>query len=213
MTSIEGLTLEFSDGRDVPSTNEGIVAALRSVGTGVWPLNLSNVAQDVRESVAKTKLDEAEAAYVKKHFLLSMDRLLEITSAAGRKPIVPGGGSSETFVINHGYGYPQLYVVEEGIDYSRFDRFHVNVATDGVGVDEVFQMLAGGPFVIHQRLDDGESLTVKLNCPTPDHGWLGTYSGTRPHIGSLSSAAPGSKVLVQAFGAPEWNLTYIDEGV
>jgi len=212
MTSIDGLTLEFSDGRDVPSTLDGANAALRDVGAGVWPLDLSKVAKDVRALLAKTNLDEAEVAHVEKHFLLSMDRLLEITDAAGRKPQVPGGGSNETMVINHGYSYPQLYVVEEGIDYSRFDRFHINVAADGVGVDEVFQVLAGGPFVIHQRLDDGESMTITLNCPTPGHGWLGTYSGTRPHIGSVSSAAAGSKLLVQAFGAPQWNLTYVDEG-
>ena len=39
----------------------------------------------------------------------------------------------------------------------------------------------------------------------------GTYCGVRPHIGSLSSATLGSKLLVQAFGAPEWTLTYTEE--
>ncbi|TWU13387.1 hypothetical protein CA54_22220 [Symmachiella macrocystis] len=212
MTHIDGLTLEVSDGRDVPATLDGVNAVLRDIGAGVWPLDLSEVEKDIRTLLSKRNLDEAEAAHVKKHFLLSMDRLLEITAAAGREPQVPGGGSSETKVTNHGYSYPQLYVVGEGIDYSRFDRFHINIGADGAGVDEVFQMLAGGPFVIHQRLDDGESLIVTLNCPTPGHGWLGTYSGIRPHIGSVGSAAVGSKFLVQAFGAPQWNLTYVDLG-
>ena len=37
----------------------------------------------------------------------------------------------------HSYSYPNVWVVQEGIDYSRFDRFHVNAADDGTGVHEV----------------------------------------------------------------------------
>ncbi|MGO9152863.1 hypothetical protein [Mycobacterium sp.] len=54
-------------------------------------------------------------------------------------------------------------------------------------------------------------MTLRLGCLDERRGWLGTYSGVRPHIGSLSSAALGSKLLVQAFGAPEWTLTYTEE--
>ena len=55
---------------------------------------------------------------------------------------MPGGGALETFVVNHGYGYPHLYVVEAGVDYARFDRFHVNVAEDGGSIDEIFQRVS-----------------------------------------------------------------------
>ena len=117
----------------------------------------------------------------------------------------------DTFVANLGHHYPQLHQVQKGVDYTRFDRFHVNAGPDGSGVDEVFQMLSGSGFVIHQRLDGGNILTLRLGCPDERRGWLGTYSGVRPRIGSLSSATPGSKLLVQAFGGPEWTSTYTED--
>ncbi len=86
----------------------------------------------------------------------------------------------------------------------------MSVASVGTGVDEVFQMLPGSGFVIHQRLDDQATLTVRLSCSRAEQGWLGTYSGTRPHIGSVSSAALGSKFLVQVMGAGQWTLLYVD---
>ena len=202
--------MTYSDGRAVPTTLEGINQDLSRIGAGVWPLDLKSQPADIRALLAKCHLDEAESKRVKDHFLFPMDRLLEIIANAGRSPQIPGGGALSTFVTNHGYGYPQLYQVEDGIDYSRFDRFHVNIAPKGEGVDEVFQMLSGSGFVIHQRLDDGETLTLKLSCPNTGQGWLGTYSGVRPHIGSVSSAAVGSKFLVQVIGAPKWNLQYVD---
>jgi len=64
---------------------------------------------------------------------------------------------------------------------------------------------------VHQRLDDGTTLTLRLGRPDERCGWLGTYSGGRPHIGSLNSATLGSKLLVAAFGASEWTLTYTED--
>jgi len=211
MAPVDGLSLEFSDCRAAPETLEGINEELLEIGAGVWPLDLQIQPPDIRALLAKRVLDEAEAGRVKEHFLLPMDRLLQIIAKAGRTPEVPGGGCPTTFVTNQGYGYPQLYQVEDGIDYSRFDRFHVNVSTSGDGVDEVFQMLSGGGLSIRQKLDDGEILTLTLRCPDRGQGWLGTYSGTRPHIGSVSAATVGSKLLVQAFGAPQWMLSYVED--
>jgi len=57
----------------------------------------------------------------------------------------------DTFVANLGHHYPQLHQVQKGVDYTRFDRFHVNAGPDGSGVDEVLQMLSGSGFVVHQR--------------------------------------------------------------
>lgn len=208
MTSIDGLSLSFSDDRSVPTTIDDVNSELHRIGTGIWPLDLASQPDEIRGLLARRSLDEAEAKRLKEHFLLPMDRLLEIVARAGRAPEVPGGGAIETFVINHGYGYPQLFQVVDGIDYSRFDRLHVNASADGPGVDEVFQMLAGRGFVIRQRLDAGVMLTVTLDCPDPGRGWLGTYSGVRPHVGSVSSAAAGSKFLVQVFGAPRWVMQY-----
>src|ERR1700758_1494651 len=176
MAPAQGLSLEFSDCRAVPHTLEGINEQLLTIGAGVWPLDLENRPDDLRALLAKPVLDEAEAERVKEQFLLPRDRLLQVVTLCGRRPEVPGGGALTTFVANRGYGYPQLYQVRNGLDYTRFDRFHVNVGPSGSGVDEVFQMLWGGGFVIYQRLDDGEILTLRLDCPNTGHGWLGTYS-------------------------------------
>src|ERR1700757_3735485 len=204
MASAQGLSLEFSDRRAAPCTPEGISKELLKIGAAVRPLDLTDQPDDMRALLRKPRIRDAEAERIMRHFLLPRDRLLQIVAQAGRTPEVTGGGALTTFVTNQGYGYPQLYQVLKGVDYSRFDRFHVNVGPSGSGVDEVFQMLWGGGFVIHQRLDDGETLTLTLGCPNEGHGWLGTYSGIRPHIGSISSATVGSKLLVQAFGPPEW---------
>ncbi|AOW91880.1 hypothetical protein BFN03_02010 [Rhodococcus sp. WMMA185] len=209
MNMEKGLSLTFSDRRAEPETLSDINSELRKIGVGVWPLDLRNRDAATRALLAKPLLDEAGVERVKEHFLLPMDRLLEIVAQAGRTPEVPGGGSITTFVTNEGYGYPQLHQVQEGVDYSRFDRFHVNVAPTGKGVDEVFQMLSGGEFVSRHRLDDGEVLTLRMRCPDEGQGWLGTYSGVRPHIGNIGSATVGSKLLVQAFGTPRWELIYL----
>ncbi|BBZ40733.1 hypothetical protein [Mycobacterium conspicuum] len=211
MASVKGLTLEFSDNRTVPDTLAAINAELRTIGAGVWPLDLRDSPPDVRALLDKPVLDATEAERVRTHFLLSRERLLQVVAQAGRMPAVVGGGALATFVANLGHHYPQLHQVLPGVDYTRFDRFHVNSGVDGTGIDEVFQMLSGAGLVIHQRLDDGSTLSLSLDCPGAGCGWLGTYSGARPHIGSLSSATLGCKLLVQAFGAPEWTLTYTED--
>ena len=211
MASVEGLSLQFSDNRVVPDNLEAINNELQKIGAGVWPLDLRDRPAGIRALLAKPVLDPAEAESVTAHFLLPRERLLQILARAGRTPAIAGGGALATFVANLGHHYPQLHQVQKGVDYTRFDRFHVNAGPDGSGVDEVFQMLSGSGFVIHQRLDGGNILTLRLGCPDETRGWLGTYCGFRPHIGSLSSATLGSKLLVRAFGAPEWTLTYTEE--
>jgi hypothetical protein len=106
--------------------------------------------------------------------------------------------------------YPKLWVKQSDTDYIRFDRFHVNVANDGTGVDEVIQMLSGQGLVFRHRLPGGEVLVVHLDCPAEDAGWFVTNDGGRPHIGSLAIAMPGTKVLVQVLGPSRWNMRYED---
>ena len=101
-----------------------------------------------------------------------------------------------------------LFVVEEGVDYTRFDRFHVNVAADGTAVDEVMQILAGGGVRILQRLPDEGAVTLTLDCPSAGEGWTVTYDGAVSHIGSMSAARPGTKALMQVFGPARWTMRY-----
>ena len=160
---------------------------MADIGCGVWPLDLTRVPADVKKLLSQPTLTPAEGDQVKTHFLLPRQRLEEIILRAGRRPNVPGGGELNTFVSNHGYAYPQLYLVEDGVDYSRFDRFHVNTADDGTGVDEVVQLLSGRGFVIHHRLPKGLVLTLSLACPSEDTGWLVRVGRLRSF---LTSAGP-----------------------
>ena len=210
--SARGIRLEFSDGHAPATSLAAVNRALRAVGSRLWPLDLGAEAGEIRRLIAQPDPTGAEAERLLAHRLLPRERLLATIEAAGRTPHVAGGGALATEVTTHGYAYPQLYVVRAGVDYRRFDRLHVNAAADGTGVDEVLQMLCGAGVVIHQRAPDGTLLTLRLDCPSDDAGWLATYDGGNPHIGSLSGAAPGTKLVVQAIGPPRWEMTYEDDG-
>ena len=87
----------------------------------------------------------------------------------------------------------------------------MTTADDGRGVDEVMQVLSGAGVAIRHRLADGRVLTLHVDCPGDGAGWLVTYDGGRSHIGSISGATPGTKVLVQAIGPPRWAVRYTDD--
>ena len=71
------------------------------------------------------------------------------------------------YVENQGYSYPQLYLAKAGVDYSRFDRFHINTADDGTGVDEIGQLFYGGGIRILQRRPGLGVASLHLACPVP----------------------------------------------
>jgi hypothetical protein len=209
--SVGGLVLEFSDGRPPVGDLSKVNTGLASYGCRVSPLDLAGVPGEIRRLLAEPRLTGEEADCVKRQFLLPRNRLLQIVADAGREPHVPGGGSIAPFVENHGYAYPQLYLAEAGVDYSRFDRFHINTADDGTGVDEIGQLLSGGGVRILQRRPGGGIATLHLACPSPDRGWIVTYDGSSSHIGSLSAARPGTKFLMQIIGPKRWVMRYDDD--
>jgi hypothetical protein len=212
MKKTAGILLEFSDGRAPTTVLAEVNIGLAPYGSRVWPLELSGAPDDLRELLRQEKLTEAEAERIKAQFLLPRTRLLELIVEAGRAPQLPGGGALATYVANHGYAYPQLYVVEAGADYTRFDRFHVNTADDGTGVDEIGQLLCGGGGRILQRRPGHGMATLHLDCPSADHGWIVAYDGGSPHIGSLSGARAGTKMLMQVIGPERWAMRYEDSG-
>jgi hypothetical protein len=204
------LTLVVSHGVPPVTDLAAINAALGTVGGHIAPLDLRAAPGKVRAALAKPTLTAADRSSLMTHFLLPRDRLLEVIADAGRAPKVAGGGALETTVASHGSHYPQLYLAEKGVDYSRFDRFHVNSADDGTGVDEIMQFLSGSSVVLHQQAPGGGTMVLHMDCPSPDFGWCLTYDGAIPHIGSLSSAMSGSKVLMQIIGPPRWSIRYTD---
>jgi len=189
---------------------EEINDALAPFGSRIWPLDYDSVPDKMRKLLAKLVLSAAESEIVMQHFLLARERLLKLIAEAGRKPQVPGGGEMSTFVVNHNYAYPQLFVVEPNTDYSRFDRFHVNTSDDGTGADELMQVLSGAGVTVEQRLPNQGVATLHIDA-TDRNGWIVSYDGGFPHIGSLSGATPGTKVLMQIIGPPRWVMRYQDE--
>jgi hypothetical protein len=208
--SASGLLLEFATGAAVTALDR-VNAALASYGSRVWPLDLATSAPEVRRLLMLPSLTQEEGDRIKERFLLPRERLLEIITAAGRAPHVPGGGSMTPYVANQGYAYPQLYLVDHRTDYTRFDRFHVNTADDGTGVDEIGQLLHGGGIRILQWRPGLGVARLHLACPSADLGWIVTYDGGSSHIGSLSAASPGTKFLMQVIGPERWRLRYDDE--
>lgn len=202
-----GVRLESSDTRAPLTDLADVNATLSPVRARLWPLDLRGVPGDIRELLGQPTLDEKQAAAVREHFLLPRERLLELIGQAGRTPQVPGGGEMGTLDATNGVRYPQLYTVEAGTDYTRFDRFHTNTSSDGPGVDEVMQLLSGG-FRVLQRPPGAEAYTLHVECVGDGYGWVLTYDGGYPHIGSLSESRPGTKLLVQAIGPARWEMRY-----
>ncbi len=66
----------------------------------------------------------------------------------------------------------------------------------------------GGGFVNHHRSPNGEILSLYVDCPGEDTGWILTYDGGYPHVGSISGAQPGTKALVQVIGPETWVMRY-----
>lgn len=185
--------------------------ALSQVGARLWPLDLGQAPSETQHLLQKPSLNEAEVERVMTHFLLPRERLLEIITAAGRMPKVPGGGELTTVDTTHKIAYPEIYQVEPGVDFSRFDRFHANLSGDGTGVDEIMQVLSGVGTRFSQHLPRGGDLVLELGCFDPVSGWILTYDGAIPHIGSFSGCSPGSKILMQIIGPPRWVMRYEDE--
>lgn len=203
-----GIKIKIADNVPVSQSIADSNEVLRAWGIRIWPIDLSPVPGDIRTLLQQSDLTENDEERIKAHFLLSRERLVEMISAARKQPHVPDGGELTTYDATHGYYYPQLWVVQRDLDYSRFDRFHVNMSDEGIAVDEVMQMLSGSGLVIQHRSSSEGLITLHLDCPREDAGWCVTYSGGDPHIGSVSSAAPGTKLLVQVIGPASWTMQY-----
>jgi hypothetical protein len=176
----------------------------------VWPLDLSDLPQEVCIALDTEKLTDQQAEVVMRHFLLSRERLLEVIAECGREPHVPGGGALKTHVMPHDDDYPHLFEIHAGEHITTYDVFHSNHAQDGAGVDEVVQMLRGQGLLMRHRLENGSEWSLRMSCPSPEQGWMSTYEGLHPHIGSPADATPGSKFLVQVIGPPLWTMDYLD---
>lgn len=199
-------------GNGAPVTSLSVINQMLSpVGARLWPLDLRQGDGETRQLLKQSALNEDEVTRVMRHYLLSRERLLEIVSAARRSPHIDGGGELTTVDTTHRVTYPELYQVEAGVDYSRFDRFHANLTDENTGVDEFMQVLAGSGVRFLQHLPQGGDFLLELGCPDLASGWVLSYDGAIPHIGSISGCSAGSKVLMQIIGPAHWSMRYEDE--
>lgn len=205
-----GIRLERDGEKSHLHSLERINAELAPIGARIWAQDWSGLSDDLRDFIADPDPSPDHVAEVFPRFLLPRERLLEIIRQAGREPHVPGGGELTTLDETHGVTYPQLYIARAGEDFSRFDRLHVNIGTDGTPVDDVVQLLCGSGMVVHFRLPSGETLRVHLACPSLEAGWLLTVDCAIPFIGSFSSAPAGTKAVSQVFGPARWKMMYVD---
>lgn len=176
----------------------------------VWPLDLSDLPRLVRSALDQEEMSDQEVELVMQHFLLPRERLLEIMAECGREPHVPGGGALQTHVMPHDYEYPRLFQIHAGDHITTYDVFHSNHAEDGTGVDEIVQMLRGEGLLMRHLLADGSEWSLRMSCPNAEQGWMSTYEGLHPHIGSPADATPGAKFLVQVIGPANWIMDYVE---
>ncbi len=207
---MKGLTLEFSDHRPAVHQLAEVNQALRPYGSFVEVIDFTDAPAEIQGLLKKEDLTGSESDVLQSYFLLSREALLGVIKKAGRQPGVPGGGALSTRDTTHGLSYPRLYVADPRVDYSRFDRFHFNQAADGTSVDEILQVLFGGGFRMQQQLAGHPDIELHMDCGEDGSGWLFTHPGSHPHIGSMSNARAGTKILAQVIGPAEWEMRYID---
>lgn len=206
-TGPEGLRLT-APGVHAPIADYAVAKdCLRQYGIGLWRHDLSDLSPALLAILDKERPSAAELEELKTAMLFERETLRAYIRDSGRAEAVDGGGALETRVVNHGYDYPQLFLVEAGIDYSRFDTYHVNTADDGTAVDEVIQILCGAGVRVFHRVAGGE-VSLRLDAPSAQRGWILSYSGGQPHIGSFAEAEVGTKALVQVIGPPLWTMRY-----
>jgi hypothetical protein len=54
-------------------------------------------------------------------------------------------------------------------------------------------------------------VTLHIDCIEGETGWIVTYGGAHPHVGSFSRARWGTKALVQVIGPAKWEMKYMDQ--
>ncbi|MEE9157584.1 MAG: hypothetical protein V3U60_04250 [Gammaproteobacteria bacterium] len=133
LLSADGGRLAFSDRRPFLTSLEEVNATLANIGSRVWPLDLGSAPTEMQRVLKQPTLTDSGVERVKEYFLMPRERLLEIITDAGREPRVLNGGALTTSVSPHAYSYPQVFVVPDDVKYSRFDRFHANVADATLG--------------------------------------------------------------------------------
>jgi hypothetical protein len=207
-----GAVLNFSDGRPSARRIEDINAILRSVGVHLSRTPLPARATPLLAASAHAPLTDVQQRELLAIFALSRRDVLEQIRLAGRQPVLPRGGHLAT--RESGVPpYPKVYDLKAMSASDRvsarnkFARLHVNATNEGVGVDEVMTLVAGGPWTWYFLLADdvvGELQMARVAPGGP--GWRLSYPGLTPHGGYFH--ANDGLVVAYITGPEEWQMRY-----
>lgn len=203
--------LQFSDGRPNAVGLEDVNAVLRSVGVRASTVSIPEAAKPILNASQSRAITEAEQEELIKLFSLNRAQLLEQIELAGRVPETPRGGLLGT--RQPGIApYPKVYdMLAIPDDYratvlETFGRFHVNMARNGVGIDEVMTVVSGGPFTWMFVLPDAVVVRLTVGPATEETSIRLSYPGMGIHAGYMD--AKQGLVVAYAHGPEEFDMHY-----
>ncbi|PQQ23993.1 hypothetical protein [Photorhabdus hindustanensis] len=215
ISASENLVLFYLDGRQPTVGIENINKILFSVGVRVSTVPIPEEAKPILE-VSKTRtLTGEESEKLISLFSLHRGELLEQIRLAGRQPEAHRGGFLSISEIGVA-PYPKVYdmkaisVEARKTVLEKFGKLHVNSSEDGMGIDEVMTVVAGGPWTWFFRLPDGEIAKLSIGrVETGDPAWRLSYPGLGMHAGFLDAKdgllvafAHGPKHFVMRYDEP-----------
>ncbi|EYU15007.1 hypothetical protein C6H64_13245 [Photorhabdus luminescens] len=215
ISASENLVLSYLDGRQPTVGIENINKILFSVGVRVSTAPIPEEAKPILE-VSKTRaLTGEESEKLISLFSLHRGELLEQIRLAGRQPEAHRGGFLSISEIGVA-PYPKVYdmkaisVEARKTVLEKFGKLHVNSSEDGMGIDEVMTVVAGGPWTWFFRLPDGEIVKLSIGrVETSDPAWRLSYPGLGMHAGFLDAKdgllvafAHGPKHFVMRYDEP-----------
>jgi hypothetical protein len=211
-TDKEGVLLKFSDGRAILSDLGAINDVLKTIGVRLNRIELPTAARPLLEASAKAPLSCAETTRIMEVFSLSRQDVLAQARGAGREPVIPGGGSMSSGEAG-APPYPKVYDLKSMGPQDRlnarnkFGRLHVNSTDDGVGVDEVMTLVAGGPWTWYFLLKDNVVVELQMSRVDPaGRGWRLSYPGMTPHGGHFH--AEDGLCIAYITGPTVWTMRY-----
>lgn len=208
----EGVSLRFSDGRASLGDLAAINEVLGTVGVHLSQIDLPQAAHPILAASDEAPLTDAQKAKLLEIFKLSRQEVLEQVRIAGRAPVLPDGGSmssGESGVPPYPKVYDLSSMKQEDRIYARdkFARLHVNSTDEGVGVDEVMTLVAGGPWTWYFLLKDNVVVELQMSrVESKGKGWRLSYPGLTPHGGHFHAH---SGVCIAYITGPErWTMRY-----
>jgi hypothetical protein len=208
----QAAVLRFSDGRASVGDLQAINHALSPIGVRLEAIDLPPSARSLLVASQSRPLSEMEKLRILQIFTLSRDDVVALARAAGREPVIAGGGFMATGEVGVA-PYPKVYDLrsmgpgDRLAARDKFARLHVNATDNGTGVDEVMTLVAGGPWTWYFLLDNDVAVELRMSSVSPaGPGWRLLYPGLVPHGGHFNAE---SGLCVAYITGPEtWKMRY-----